>query len=179
MLRMQVAHWVKHLLISPWPSTFLSVHLFISSSDDNPPCRSHYSSPSPSSDNHSINTSICAPIQQFICPSIYPPHHSFICLSSTHPSISTHTWLHQFPETTSRLQPSCIKSATHDYNRLYVSLLSRHIKTGGTFGSTSRVIASVTRQWGKKLKDSTQTTVCLWMLCGKVLGTKRWVFQNN
>lgn len=49
MLRMQVAHWGKHLLISPWPSTYLPSHLFISSSDDNPPCPFLYSSASPPS----------------------------------------------------------------------------------------------------------------------------------
>lgn len=56
----------------------------------------------------------------------------------------------------------------------------------GTFGSTSRVIASVTRQSGKKLKDSKwgqqlkapRQPYVFGCLCGKVLDTKRWVLKT-
>lgn len=44
------------------------------------------------SDNQSINTSICAPIQQFIYPSIYLPIiQRFVYHLSIHPSLHTHT----------------------------------------------------------------------------------------
>lgn len=62
-------------------------------------------------DNHSINTSICAPIQQFIYPSIYSPHHSSICLSSIHPSIhpNTHGLLPSVPGSSIKTTPQLFK----------------------------------------------------------------------
>lgn len=65
-------------------------------------------------DNQSINTSICAPIQQFISP-------SFIHLSIIYPSIHPHTLacFHQFPAAPSRLHFSCFKWLTRTTGHMF------------------------------------------------------------
>lgn len=87
--RMQVAHRGRHILISHWPSTVPSVHLFISSSDGNPPRPFLYSSAL-----SSISQIISPSFRLCIHPAIHlsirlSPHHSPICLPSIHPSVLT------------------------------------------------------------------------------------------
>lgn len=85
------------------------------------------------SDNHSINTSICAPIQQFIssfylpiirlsiiCPSIHPNTHTFSAISFQQ--------LHQDFN-------SAVFSALYSYNSPYVSLPNRQTRNRWAFRS--------------------------------------------
>lgn len=93
------------------------------------------------SDNQSINTSICASIQQFIYLSMYLPHHSSICLSCIHPAIHPHslTRFHQFPAAPSRLHLSCLKLPCGNTTRPNVTFPHRQTKNKRAFQSLDRV----------------------------------------
>lgn len=78
------------------------------------------------SDNQSINTSICAPIQQFIYPSIYLPIiQPFVYHLSIHPSLHTHTLASISFQQLHQDCTSVVWSASRENNRLYVRLPNR------------------------------------------------------